>query len=43
MVSCPNIPDIYYSQKELKYFDLEILVVHGILEHIFLNIFKYVL
>ena len=26
---------IYYSQKELKHFGLEILVIHEILEHIF--------
>ena len=32
---------MYYSQKELKYFDLGILVIHGMLEHIVLNIFKY--
>ena len=34
--------DIYYSQKELKHFALEILVIHGILEHVLLNIFKYI-
>ena len=32
---------MYYSQKELKYFDLGISVIHGMLEHIVLNIFKY--
>ena len=31
---------MYYSQKELKHFGLEILVIHGILEDIDLNIFK---
>ena len=30
---------IYYSQEELKHFGLEILVIHGILEHIVSNIF----
>ena len=33
---------MHYSQKELKHFGLEILVIHGILEHIVLNIFKYI-
>ena len=33
---------IYYSQKALKHFGLEILVIHGILEHIVLNTFKYI-
>ena len=33
---------MYYSQKELKYFGLEILVIHGILEDIVLSIFKYI-
>ena len=33
---------IYYSQKRLKHFSLEILVIDEILEHIFLNIFKYI-
>ena len=42
MANCPNIPNIYYSKKELKYFGLEILVIHEILEHIVLNIFKYI-
>ena len=44
MVNCPNIPNIYiyYLQKELKRFGLEILVIRGILEHIVLNIFKYI-
>ena len=37
-----NIPNIYYSQKELKHFDFEILVIYGILEHTVLNIFKYI-
>ena len=41
-VSCPNIPDTYYSQKELKHFGVEILVIHGILDLIVLNIFKYI-
>ena len=31
----------YYSQKELKHFGLQISVIHEILEHIVLNIFKY--
>ena len=31
---------IYYSQKELKHFGLEILVIHEILEHIFLKYFQ---
>ena len=31
---------IYYLQKELKHFGLEILVIHKILEDIVLNIFK---
>ena len=30
---------MYYSEKGLKHFGLEILVIHGILEHI---TFKYV-
>ena len=30
---------MYYSEKGLKHFDLEILVIHGILEHI---TFKYI-
>ena len=42
VANCPNIPNIYYSKKELKYFGLEILVIHEILEHIVLNIFKYI-
>ena len=33
---------ISYSQKELKYFSLEILVIHGILEDIVLNVFEYI-
>ena len=33
---------IYYSQKELKHFGLQISVIHEILEHIVLNIFKYI-
>ena len=33
---------IYYSQKELKHFGLDILVIHAILDHIVLNIFKYI-
>ena len=40
VANCPNIPNIYYSQKELNYVGLEILVIHGILEHVVLNIFK---
>ena len=31
---------IYYSQKELKHFGLEILVIHEILKHIFLKYFQ---
>ena len=31
-----------HSQKELRHFGLEILVTHGTLEHIVLNIFKYI-
>ena len=42
VVNCPNIPNMYYSQEELKYFDLGILVIHGMLEHLVLNIFKYI-
>ena len=30
------------SQIELKYFSLEILVIHGILEDIVLNVFEYI-
>ena len=33
---------IYYLQKELKHSDFEILVIHGILEEIVLNFFKYI-
>ena len=33
---------ISYSQKELKHFSLEILVIHGILEDIVLNVFEYI-
>ena len=45
VANCPSITNmyIYYSQKELKHLGLEILVIHGILEHIILNIFKYIL
>ena len=43
MANCPNIPNMYYSQNELKHFGLEILVIHGILEHIVLIIFKYII
>ena len=32
MANCHNIPNIYYSEKEVKYFGLEILVL---LEHCF--------
>ena len=39
MIFCVKI---YYSQKELKHFDLEVLVIHEILENIALNIFKYI-
>ena len=38
MTNCPNIPNIYYSQKDLKHFGLAILVTREILEHIVLNI-----
>lgn len=38
--NCPNIPNIHDSQKELKYFGLEILVICKILEHTILKIFK---
>ena len=38
--NCPNIPNIHDSQKELKYFGLEILVICKMLEHIILKIFK---
>ena len=34
MSKCPNIPNIYYSQKELKYFGLEILLVWEVLGHL---------
>ena len=36
-------PNIFpnYLQKELEHFGLDILVIHGILEHVVLNIFKY--
>ena len=30
---CPNICNVYYSQKELKYFGLKMLVVNNILGH----------
>ena len=33
--NCSNIPNIYYSQRELKYFGLEILVIYEVLKHIF--------
>ena len=33
---------MYYSQEELTYFDLGILVIYGMLEHLVLNIFKYI-
>ena len=42
MAKYPNIPNIYYSHKELKSFGLHILVLHEILENIVLNIFKYI-
>ena len=44
VANCTNIPNIYiyYSQKELKHFGLEILVTHGILEQNVLNIFRYI-
>ena len=29
----PNTLNMYYSQKQLKHFGLEILVVHGVLGH----------
>ena len=38
----PNLPNIYYSLKELKHFGLEILVIHRLLEYIILDIFKYI-
>ena len=34
--------NIFHLQKELKHFCLEVLVIHGILEHIVLNISKYI-
>ena len=40
VANCPNIPNIHDSQKELKYFGLEISVIYKILEHIILKIFK---
>ena len=43
VANCSNVPNIYYSQKEFKHFGLEILVIHGILKHIVLNIFRYIL
>ena len=43
MANCPNIPNIYViHKKELKHFGLEILVIHGVLEYIALNICKYI-
>ena len=33
---------IYYSEKQVKHFGLETLVIYEILEHIVLNIFKYI-
>ena len=33
MLKCPNTFNTYYSQKELKHFALEILVVYRILGH----------
>ena len=40
VANCLNIPNIHDSQKELKYFGLEILVICKMLEHIILKIFK---
>ena len=38
----PEYPGcIYQSQKELKHFGLETLVIHGILDDVVLNILKY--
>ena len=31
---CPNICNTYYSQKNLKYFGVEILIVYRVLEHL---------
>ena len=33
VLKCPNTPDILYSQKELKHFGLEILVVYSIIRY----------
>ena len=33
MLKCPNALNLFYSQKELKHFGLEILVVHEALGH----------
>ena len=33
LLKCPNTVKIYYSQKELKHFGLEILVIYWILGH----------
>ena len=31
---CPNICNTYYSQKNLRYFGVEILIVYRVLEHL---------
>ena len=37
---CPNICNIYYSQKDLKHFGLEMLIAYGVLEHF--EIYHYI-
>ena len=39
MSKCPNIRNMYYSQKELKNFLLEILVVYLELQQVLMNKF----